>query len=154
LVLAGCAPTLPPYSVHVPPAWEQARPPTSIVFLATSVELAPLAAALEREIPPVLEGSAQTRVSGRELRVSWKLRRQAAELRAVERGVEVRIALRGTVETTILGVRCQSDDLEIVRTLRGRPSLRGWNELVLVGEPRFGGELRGELRCLGLPLPL
>src|SRR5258706_10780996 len=119
LALAGCQPTLPKYTVHVPPRLVDVRPPSSVVFARADVSLDSMRRVLEDALPPRLDGQAQRGP----VAVRWALARQPATVEGAPGGVRARVAELGEIDLSVGPIHCRAPSGGFQIGAVGRPRL-------------------------------
>lgn len=152
LVAAGCGPSIPPYTVNVPPRLDDIRPPRSIAFVRTDLPLGGLRRAIDGAIGETVAGRKKTHMLAREVELAWHLDRKPIVLRGEPGGLAFEIALAGKIGVHGGGVRCRADDARITFRAEARPGLRPNGN---IGLDRFDWKPKthADMRCDGLPVP-
>jgi hypothetical protein len=150
---AGCGPSIPPYTVNVPPRLDDIRPPRSIVFVRDELPLGGLQRAIDRAVGDETAGKKRAHTLGRDVDITWRLRRKPIVLRGEPRGLAFEITLAGEIGAHGGPVRCHADDARITLRAEARPELRPNGDL---GLEHFDWKPKthADLRCEGIPMPV
>ena len=154
LFTVACQPTIPHYTVHVPPRLSlQSRPERSVVLFRGDLPLDDLGRAIEKSIPPRVNGRGQVNVPilG-EVEAKWDLERQPVSVQAQDGRLGIEVALLGKISVAARGYTCRSERAGLALHGSAKPAIHSSGELALDGfqlEPRPSGDLN----CNGFLLP-
>jgi hypothetical protein len=153
-VLGACEPAVPVHTIDVPPRLADERPPRSVAFVRDDVPLGGLRDAIERAIPPLVEGAKALSLPGlRDAEVTYRLERRPVVLHAEPSGLSLEVALVGPVSFRAGDVRCQAPSGGLSFLVATRPALRPGGELSL-DHLDWKPVVHGTLLCGVIPVPL
>lgn len=154
LVPAACQPSIPTYTINVPPRALDMRPPRSVAFVHGDVPLDGLRGQIERAIPPEVTGSKKVDLLViHDVEVTWHLSRRPVVLRAEKDGLALEVALLGDVGAQGGGIRCHGNDAGIIFRAETAPTLRPGGELAL-DHLSWKPDIRSKLDCGPVQVPL